>query len=136
MSLPRLCRTWSAVVGESSVKRLALGAASGTPAAPMRASAIGWAGMRRPTVGRPAVTMAGIVHDEDDGAAELLHPVKPTPGLTGAPVCSAGRKNASAPTWDLGRTSVNGPGQNRRARRSAISGQFATRDCAISIEAT
>ena len=31
-------------------------------------------------------------------AAELLHPVKPKPGLTGAPVRSAGRTNASVPT--------------------------------------
>src|SRR6266481_4209763 len=101
MSVPRPRRTWSAVVGESSVKRLALGAASGTPAARMRANAIGWAGMRRPTVGRPAVTMAGIVDDEDEGGAELRSPGR-------GPERS--RRDASAPTWDLGRTSVSGPG--------------------------
>ncbi|HYW39927.1 MAG TPA: 4-(cytidine 5'-diphospho)-2-C-methyl-D-erythritol kinase [Terriglobales bacterium] len=33
-----------------------------------------------------------------ESGAELLHPVKPTPGLTGAPVRSAGRTRASAPT--------------------------------------
>jgi len=31
-------------------------------------------------------------------AAELLHPVKPTPGLTGAPVRSAGRRGVAVPT--------------------------------------
>ena len=50
----------AAAVGESSVKRLALGAAMGTPAARISSSARGCAGMRRPTVGRPAVTMSGI----------------------------------------------------------------------------
>jgi len=39
---------------------------------------------------------AGLASDED--AAELLHPVKPTPGLTGAPVRSAGRPGAAVPT--------------------------------------
>src|SRR5260221_13473461 len=71
----------------------------------MRARAIGWAGIRRPTVGRPAETMAGIVHDE--GAAE---------------VCSAGRTNACAAGWDLGSTSVRGPGQNRRGMRGGHCG--------------
>jgi len=33
-----------------------------------------------------------------ESAAELLHPVKPTPGLTGAPVRSAGQVGAPAPT--------------------------------------
>ena len=32
------------------------------------------------------------------GTAELLHPVKPTPGLTGAPVRSAGQPGAAVPT--------------------------------------
>jgi hypothetical protein len=47
------------VVGDSSVKRLALGAAMGTPAARINSSASGCAGTRRPTVGNPAVTMSG-----------------------------------------------------------------------------
>ena len=52
--------TWRAAVGESSVKRFALGAAIGTPATRINSSATGWAGMRRPTVGSPAVTISGI----------------------------------------------------------------------------
>ena len=59
-SVPRLRRTCSAVVGEISVKRLALGAASGISADRMRASATGCAGMRRATVLSPAVTMSGM----------------------------------------------------------------------------
>ncbi len=44
--------------------------------------------------------------------AELLHPTKPEPGLAGAPVRSAGRTNASVPTYfvrpgDTGFTSVD-----------------------------
>jgi len=42
--------------GESSVNRLALGAAKGMRAAQMSACATGCAGMRKATVGRPAVT--------------------------------------------------------------------------------
>jgi hypothetical protein len=38
---------------------------------------------------------AGLASDED--AAELLHPVKPTPGLTGAPVRSAGTGEGARP---------------------------------------
>ena len=56
---PKLSRTCSAVVGESWVKRLALGAATGTCAASISASATGCDGMRSPTVGRPAVTRSG-----------------------------------------------------------------------------
>ncbi len=56
---PKLSRTCSAVVGESWVKRLALGAATGTCAASISASATGCEGMRSPTVGRPAVTRSG-----------------------------------------------------------------------------
>jgi hypothetical protein len=51
--------TWSEAVGESSVKRLALGAAIGTRAARISSSATGCAGIRNPTVGSPAVTMSG-----------------------------------------------------------------------------
>ncbi len=51
---------WAAAVGESSVKRLALGAAMGTPAARINSSARGCAGMRSPTVGNPAVTISGM----------------------------------------------------------------------------
>jgi len=40
------------------------------------------------------------------------------------------------PNVSCGRTKVSGPGQNFFARRSAASGQFATSDCAISMEAT
>ncbi len=43
------------------MKRLALGAAMGTPASSNNASAQGFAGTRRPTVGSPAVTMSGIM---------------------------------------------------------------------------
>jgi DNA helicase-2/ATP-dependent DNA helicase PcrA len=39
---------------------------------------------------------AGVASDE--GTAELLHPVKPTPGLTGAPVRSAGQPRTAVPT--------------------------------------
>ncbi len=56
---PRASRTCSAVVGESWPKRLALGAAMGTPASRIKARASGCAGMRIPTVARPAVTMSG-----------------------------------------------------------------------------
>ena len=51
--------TSSAAVGESSVKRLALGAAIGTCAVRINSRARACAGMRSPTVGRPAVTMSG-----------------------------------------------------------------------------
>src|ERR1035438_726284 len=36
-----------------------------------------------------------------DDLTELLHPVKPTPGLTGAPVRSAGHAGGTAPTCSL-----------------------------------
>ena len=42
-------------------KRLALGAAMGTPAASISASATGWAGMRMPTLSRPAVQASGTM---------------------------------------------------------------------------
>src|SRR5260370_22754512 len=58
--LPRDLRACSAVVGESSVKRLALGAAMGTPASARSAKATAFAGTRRPTEGRPAVTTSGM----------------------------------------------------------------------------
>jgi hypothetical protein len=57
---PNDWRTCSAVVGESPVNGLALGAAMGTPAARMSARASGWDGTRSPTVERPAVTISGI----------------------------------------------------------------------------
>jgi hypothetical protein len=47
-------------VGESSVNGLALGAAMGTPAERINASASGWDGTRIPTVAKPAVTISGI----------------------------------------------------------------------------
>ena len=56
---PSAFSTCSAVVGDSSVKRFALGAAIGTPAATSSASATGCAGMRTPTVSSPAVTTSG-----------------------------------------------------------------------------
>ena len=43
------------------MKRFALGAATGTPASSISASAIGWFGMRTPTVGNPAVTLSGTM---------------------------------------------------------------------------
>ena len=60
---PKPRRTCSAVVGESRVNRLALGAAMGTPAARISASASGCEGMRRPTVGSPAVAISGTAPD-------------------------------------------------------------------------
>ena len=53
--------TCSAVVGESSVNRFALGAAIGICAASINARAIGCAGIRRPTLGSPAVTISGTL---------------------------------------------------------------------------
>ena len=85
-SRPR--RTCSASVGDSSVERLALGAAIGAPTARSSASATGWAGTRTATVGPPAVVASGT---------------------------AAFR----------GTTSVSGPGQKRRASRSATSGHAA-----------
>jgi hypothetical protein len=49
----------AAVVGLMWPKILALGAATGTPARRISSSATGWAGMRTPTRGRPAVTASG-----------------------------------------------------------------------------
>ena len=51
--------TYAAFVGLGLPERLALGAASGTPAARMTAAAAGWTGMRTATVGSPAETPAG-----------------------------------------------------------------------------
>ena len=51
--------TCSAMVGESSVNRFALGAAIGICAASINARASGCAGIRRPTLGSPAVTTSG-----------------------------------------------------------------------------
>ena len=58
-SSPSDFRTCSAMVGESSVNRLALGAAIGTWHSASSAKANAFAGTRRPTVGNPAVTMSG-----------------------------------------------------------------------------
>ena len=60
-ALPNDTRTCSAVTGESSVNRLALGAAMGNSAARRSSRATGCAGMRNPTVSSPAVTMPGIM---------------------------------------------------------------------------
>src|SRR5260370_42692384 len=57
---PKAALTCSAVVGERPEKRLALGAATGTPARLISASAMGCAGTRTPTVHNPAVTISGI----------------------------------------------------------------------------
>lgn len=100
---------------------MALGAARGSAAARIRARATGCAGMRRATVGSPAVAM---------------------PGMRG--VCSAWTGAAFVmvlfPVWlsaiRLGKTRVSGPGQNFLARRVAFSGHSATNDFAISIEST
>ncbi len=51
-------------------------------------------GVRRIVYTSSVATMGFI----SNHAAELLHPVKPTPGLTGAPVRSAGRARAPVPT--------------------------------------
>src|SRR2546430_495152 len=56
---PRPRNTCPAVVGDSSAERLALGAATGTPAASSSARATGCAGTRTATVGPPAVTASG-----------------------------------------------------------------------------
>ncbi len=55
----KLRKTCSAVVGETCVARLALGAAIGNSAAFSNANATGCAGTRIPTVGPPAVTTSG-----------------------------------------------------------------------------
>mmetsp|Transcript_28355 Transcript_28355/g.90347 ORF Transcript_28355/g.90347 Transcript_28355/m.90347 type:complete len:308 (+) Transcript_28355:141-1064(+) len=57
---PRSATTCSARVGETWPKRLALGAATGRPAAAMSRRASGWAGTRTPTKPVPAVTLDGM----------------------------------------------------------------------------
>ena len=57
----RSARTCSAVVGLVCPKRLALGAATGTPAAAIRAMATGCEGSRSPAFSRPAVQTSGIL---------------------------------------------------------------------------
>ena len=52
-------------------------------------------GVRRVVYTSSVATMGFI---SNHAVAELLHPVKPKPGLTGAPVCSAGQVRAPAPT--------------------------------------
>ena len=54
-------RTCCAVVGLGRPERLAEGAAMGTPAALMRASAVLCSGIRTATVGRPAATSSGTI---------------------------------------------------------------------------
>ena len=49
----------AAAVGESSCKAVGAGGGDGVVAARISASAKGCAGIRRPTVGNPAVTMSG-----------------------------------------------------------------------------
>jgi hypothetical protein len=51
--------TCAAVVGDGRPLALALGAASGTPAAAMSARATGWPGMRTAIVGWPHTTLLG-----------------------------------------------------------------------------
>ena len=62
------------------MKRLALGAAMGTPAARINSSARGWAGMRRPTVGNPAVTMSGIQRPLGDDQRQRVRASNGAPG--------------------------------------------------------
>ena len=49
------------MVALGRLKRLALGAAIGTPAAAIKAWATGWLGTRTPTVSNPAETLGGIL---------------------------------------------------------------------------
>src|ERR1043166_8998113 len=56
----RSFRTCSAFVGDTSLDRLALGAASGNPQARINCWAKGWDGQRIATVGPPAVTIVGM----------------------------------------------------------------------------
>ena len=60
MRLPRPSSTWPAVVGESCMERLALGAASGRPSVAISRRVSRCSGQRRATVGPSAVTLAGI----------------------------------------------------------------------------
>src|SRR6267142_2741730 len=60
---PRDFWTCEALVGESWLERLALGAARGKPHSLMTAWMKGWLGQRTPTVGPPAVTRSGISFD-------------------------------------------------------------------------
>jgi hypothetical protein len=57
--LPSPSSTWPAVVGETAVERLALGAASGRPSFSISRRASGCSGQRIATVVPPAVTVAG-----------------------------------------------------------------------------
>ena len=56
---PSSCMTEAASVGEIRPKRLALGAARGSPTMARSCCATGWAGYRSATVSRPAVTSSG-----------------------------------------------------------------------------
>ena len=60
MRLPRPSSTWPAVVGESCIERLALGAASGRPSVAISRRVSLCSGQRTATVGPPAVTLSGI----------------------------------------------------------------------------
>ena len=59
MRSPSWSKTCCAVVGDTCVKGLALGAASGTPAAAISRRATGCDGTRTPTVSSPPVTTSG-----------------------------------------------------------------------------
>ena len=57
------CRTCSAIVGLGLPEVLALGAATGTPASRISASAVLLSGIRTATVSSPAVTSSGTAED-------------------------------------------------------------------------
>ena len=59
----RSSTTWAAVVGLTSPKRFADGAASPVPVSRISSSVIGWAGTRSPTESRPPVTSSGTRSD-------------------------------------------------------------------------
>jgi len=106
------------VVGESSVKRLALGR-NGKASGADEGLGDGMSGHTHGDGGQAGGDYVGDISRQTRRLALLSRPAEC--------VC---------PTRDLVSTRVSGPGQNFVARRSAFRGQFVANDCAISIEAT
>ncbi len=96
---PSWATTCAAVVGETRVKALALGAAMGTPARSMRARATGCAGTRTPTVSSPALTASEISLAR--GRTRVSGPGQKAAARVRA---SAGTSRATRPTCDTSAT--------------------------------
>src|SRR5437588_7344169 len=94
------------------MNKLALGAARGRAAASMRRVAMSFAGMRTATVLRAPVVSAGTgIGDRGEGRGERVSEIS----------------DFRFSIFDLGRTSVSGPGQNLAASFSASSGHSLTK---------